>query len=149
MENNIEEKLWDGCIEKMGGWFMFPSNDGLEQASPEERQMRMKHLRDTMAYTWNCHCFEQTFQRRDHEELRNPALSDLWERITHRCDDIARFAHAINYLNECINWSKIHPSQVSGISAMLIMTLNRVKAADMEIFTNIKQAIAILEEGTT
>ena len=142
---NIKEKIWDDYIEKMGGWIMFSSNDGLEQANLEERISRMNHLTFTMQYAWNCHNFGETFRDCYLKEMKNPAFTEIWGKISDACYCIDAFGHAVNYLNGQIDWSNIHFAVVPGLSATLCMILEKVKKLDMEILELIKQAIMILD----
>jgi hypothetical protein len=146
MEYNINEKLWDGCIEKMGGWLMFPCADGWEQADTEERKTRLERLKNVMWYAMNCHTFGEAFRNRYHEELRNPAFDELWKKVSDLCYSIDALIYGIDCLNSQLDWSKIHFAMVPGISAMIVMALEKVKQMDMELLEIIKRAIAILEE---
>ena len=146
MEYNIKEKLWDGCIEKMGGWLMFPSADGWEQAGAEERKARLARLKNVMWYAMNCHTFGETFRNRYHEELRNPAFDGLWKKISGLCYSIDALIYGIDCLNGQLDWSKIHSAMVPGISAMIVMTLEKVKQMDVELLGAIIHAQEILRE---
>jgi len=146
MEHNISEKLWDECIGKMGGWIMYPSDDGLDKTDAEVRKVRMQRLKEVVCYAWNCHLFGETFRNCYYEELRNPLFTELWGKISDLCYSIDAFGHAIMYLNNSIDWSSIHFAAVPGISAMICMTIEKVRQIDIELLDTIKQAIKIAEK---
>jgi len=145
-EKNITGKLWDEYIEKIGGWLMFPSSDGWQQADTEERKTRMERLNKAMWCAMNCHSFGETFRNCRHEELRNPALSGLWKKVSELCYSTDAIIYGIDYLNKRIDWSGIDQYTTGpGVSAMVCMMIEKVKAFDAEVLETIKQAIEILK----
>ena len=106
----------------------------------------MRKLTDAMWCAWNSHNFGQTFRIRIHEEMRDPALHELWEGIVDRCARIHDHAHAVNYLNGRIDWENIHASPRSGVGDMLRMTVERVKETDVELLALVRRAIGVLNK---
>ena len=146
MKNTMEENLWDGYLEKLGGWLMFPSGDGLEQAAPEERKARMERLTKAIWSAMSCHNFGEAFRNRNHVELQSPALSALWERISNLCYSMDALIYGIDYMKNQIDWSGIHPyTTAPGISAMLCLSIEKLKNIDAELMNVIEQAIAMMD----
>ena len=54
--------------------------------------------------------------------------------------------YGIDYLKNRIDWSSVHPyTTAPGISAMLCLSIEKLKNIDAELMKHIQQAIAILE----
>jgi hypothetical protein len=140
MEYNINEKLWDVYIDKMG-WYQA---DGLSKADLEERQARMKRVSDTMWHTFNCHNFAEIFRHRKYEELRNPAFDEICRKISGPCNGYTHdLAWALIGLSERADWSTHY---ACGWGEMVELTLKRIKQNDIEALNLVKCAIEILEE---
>jgi len=157
MEYNQREKLWEGYIEKMGLY----TSDSLGQCSIEEKRARMKRVADTMWHTFNCHNFAEVFRRYrlddasgidatvyerigDMNRLRNPALKELWDKISGPCNGyIHDLAWALIGLEECADWKK-HAAGYFG--EMVELTLCQIQKNDKEALEEVKRALAILEE---
>ena len=60
MECNINEGIWDGYLNKIGGNGKFFSDDGFDKITPMERTKRLKRLAETSRYLFNfvsfCRC---------------------------------------------------------------------------------------------
>ncbi len=147
IEQNKKDKIWDSFIEKMGGWLMYPSEDGFDKASTEEKISRMHTFTFTMQYAWNCHNFGEVFRNCKLDEMCDPVFSELWHSISDSCYCIDAFGHAINYLNSRIDWNTMHFAALPGISAMICMAIEKVKALDEKLLESINQAIKILKSN--
>jgi len=152
MEYNINEKLWDEYLIKMGGYGKFVSNDGLDKADPDEIKKRMRRMKQTFGYTWDSHSFRVTFrefnltyekwQRDDcYKEFRNPALFEVWGKICKECAPIVNIGH--------LSWRpdlmKIEPSELPAMSVKICEAIVKFKKTDIKLLGYIKQAIDILE----
>ena len=151
MEYNVNEKLWDGYMEKMGLY----TADSLGKCSVEEKKARMKRVAETMWHTFNCHNFAEVFRKYldngdaspydivgDMGKLRNPALKPLWAEISGPCNGYTHdLAWALIGLEECANWEK-HAGGFFG--EMVELTLGQIKKNDEKALEAIKSAIAIL-----
>lgn len=139
MEYNLDEKLWDGYMEKIGLY----GPAGLNAASMEEKQARMKRVADTMWYTFNTHNFAEVFRQRKVQELQDPALDGICQSIG---APLYGYTHdlcwALIGLAECADWSK-HYAGYFGEMAQL--TLRQLQKNDMAVLEEIKQLIRILE----
>jgi len=144
-EYNINEKIWDDYLAKMGGWDAFPSDDGLDKADVEEKKVRLKRMLATIRYTMNTHCVQKAFQNVHirHEEMLDPALADLWKKI----HNAAKYmGHGPERLITNINWDTIRPSTFKGISKKICEGIAAVKEADLAVIEYIKQAISKINE---
>jgi len=128
-EYNLNERIWDDYLNKIGGWEAFPSDDGLDKADMEEKRKRLKRMFDTICYTMNTHCVQKAFQgiHIRHEEMFDPALEELWEKI-HRA---AKYmGHGPEKLIARIKWDTIRPATFRGISEKICEAIVKVKEAD-------------------
>lgn len=139
MQYNINEKLWDGYIEKMC-WY---HPDGLSKADLGEKQARMKRVSDTMWHTFNCHNFAEVFQHRKYQELRNPVFDEICSKISGQCYGYTHdLAWALIGLSKLADWSTHY---ACGWGEMVELTLERIKQNDIEALNAIKRAIEILK----
>lgn len=106
----------------------------------------MKRVADTMWHTFNCHNFAEVFRQRYFEELKNPELDDICNKIggpyygyTHD------LAWALIGLDECADWSK-HAAGYFG--EMVEMTLNQIQNNDIAVLEEVKRAIILLENSS-
>jgi len=145
MEYNINEKLWDEYLAKMGGWEKYPSDDGLDKADIDEIKERMNRMLDTVRYSMITHIVIKAFQNIHirHEEMRDPALSGLWENISKTSKYMG---HGIENKIAKINWDTIRASTFRSMSAEICDEIIKVKKADIEVFGYINQAVNILEK---
>lgn len=153
MEYNLNEKLWDGYIEKMGLY----TADSLNNASIEEKKARMKRVANTMWHTFNCHNFAEVFRQYrgendadvydkigDMKKLRNPVFKELWNKISGPCCGYTHdLAWALIGLEECADWSK-HAAGYFG--EMVELTLSQIKNNDIEILETVNRVIEILKQ---
>ncbi len=131
MEHNLNAKLWDDYIGKMG-WYQ---PDGLAKADLAEKQARMKRVSDTMWYTFNCHNFAEVFRYRKIEELQNPAFDDICKEIGGPCYGYTHdLAWALIGLNERADWSTHY---ACGWGEMVELTLDRIKQNDIRVLNAI------------
>lgn len=152
MEYNINEKLWDGYIEKMGLY----TADSLNSCSIDEKKARMKRVADTMWHIFNCHNFAEVFRKYlgngnaslydsigDMKKLRAPEFQRLLGKISGPCCGYTHdLAWALIGLEECADWTK-HAAGYFG--EMVELTLDRIAKNDAETLDAIKKAIDILE----
>jgi hypothetical protein len=127
----------------MGGWDKFPSDDGLDKADMDELKVRMRQMLDTVRYSQIAHFVIKAFQdvHIRHDEMRNPALTGLWEKI----NKTAKYmGHGIENKIARINWDTIRPATFRGISAEICEEIVKVKEADIAVLGYINQAIEIL-----
>ena len=155
MECNISEKVWDGYLEKMGGWGKFISHDGLDKASLEEIKMRMKRLADTSIYIYNfvsfCNsiCVGIPETMRDdylYKELFGSGLSKYWGtvKVISFFDDIAGAGHKFNEIYYGRDWDMIKQTEIPGISMEVCEVIEKAKQADVKLLKIINRAIKIL-----
>jgi len=152
MEYNINEKLWDGYIEKMGLY----TADSLNNCNIEEKKARMKRVADTMWHTFNCHNFAEVFRKYlgdgnsalydkigDMKKLRAPEFQELLSKISGPCCGYTHdLAWALIGLEECADWSK-HAAGYFG--EMVELTLCQLAKNDAEALDAIKKMIELLE----
>jgi len=139
MEANLDEKLWDGYIEKLFEHIIDPPG----KLNRDAAKACMKRLADTAVYTYNGHNFGETFRYPSHEELRNPALAESWEKISVPCCRIVALGHTVGFIYAKIDWPKIHPTTLSGIGDVLAATVRMYKEIDAELLEIIEEALAI------
>jgi len=137
METNLNEKLWDDYIGKMG-WYQ---PDGLGKADLQEKQARMQRVSDTMWHTFNSHNFAEVFRHRTIEELQNPAFDDICKEIGGPCFGYTHdLAWALIGLNEYADWSKHY---ACGWGEMVELTLDRIKQNDIQALDAVKRALEL------
>jgi hypothetical protein len=137
METNLNEKLWDDYIGKMG-WYQ---PDGLGKADLAEKQARMQRVSDTMWHTFNSHNFAEVFRYRTIEELKNPAFDDICKEIGGPCFGYTHdLAWALIGLNEYADWSKHY---ACGWGEMVELTLDRIKQNDIQALDAVKRALEV------
>jgi len=121
----------------------------------DEKKARMKRVAETMWHTFNCHNFAEVFRKYrddgdasvydnvgDMKKLRNPALKELWDKISGPCCGYTHdLAWALIGLEECADWSK-HAAGYFG--EMVQLTLSRISNNDAAAFDAVKKAIEIL-----
>jgi hypothetical protein len=143
MEYNLNEKLWDGYMDKMG-WYQA---DGLGKADLEEKQARMKRVADTMWHTFNSHNFAEVFRYRTYEELQNPALDEICKKIGGPCYGYTHdLAWALIGLNERADWSTHY---ACGWGEMVELTLERIQQNDIEALNAVKCALGVFVDYET
>ena len=153
MQYNLDEKLWDGYIEKMGLY----TADSLSKCSPDEKKARMKRVAETMWRTFSCHNFAEVFRKYRDEgnpaiydgisgmsQLRNSAMKELWNNISDPCYGYTHdLAWALIGLEECADWKK-HAAGYFG--EMVELTLCQIKKNDEAVLEAIKSALELLRK---
>jgi hypothetical protein len=144
MTHNLDEKLWDEYMDKMG-WYQ---PDGLAKMDLERKQARMKRVADTMWHTFNCHNCAEVFRFRTYEELQDPVLDDICKEIGGPCFGYTHdLAWALIGLNDRLDWSPYHNEYVCGWGEMVELTLDRIKQNDIQALNAIKRALAVCASG--
>ena len=154
MECNINEGIWDGYLNKIGGNGKFFSDDGFDKITPMERTKRLKRLAETSRYLFNfvsfCNsiCVNIPATMRDeylYKELFGPSLSAFWEevKVISLFDDIVGAGNQINGFC-CRDWPNADPSKIREWSTEICETITKAKAADIKLLGIMKQAIKIL-----
>ena len=157
MEYNMSEKLWDGYIEKMGLY----TADSLGSCDAEEKQARMKRVKETMWHTWNCHNFGQVFRQyrkdgdptfydgiSDMHRLNNPALTEHYDRISGPCCGYTHdLAWALVGLEEVADWKKNYTFRMGYTGEMVELVLAQIKKNDEACYEAICKIITVLEEN--
>ena len=142
MRGNLDESVWDGYIGTIGGWLMFPSGDGLDRAAPEERKARMERLTQAIWAAMSCHNFGEAFRNRLQAEMRSPALAELCEQISVQCYSMDALIYGIDYVKNRIDWANVQQHTTApGISAVLCLSIERLKRIDAELMKIIEQAM--------
>ncbi len=137
MEYNLNARLWDGYMDKMG-WYQ---PDGLGKADLEEKRARMQRVSDTMWHTFNCHNFAEVFRYRSVDELRNPVFDDICKEIGGPCFGYTHdLAWALIGLNELADWSTHY---ACGWGEMVELTLERIKQNDIQALDAVKRALEV------
>jgi hypothetical protein len=146
MEYNLNEKLWDGYMDKMG-WYGWHQGDGLGKADLAEKQARMKRVADTMWHTFNSHNFAEVFRRRTIEELQDLAFDDICKQIGGPCYGYTHdLAWALIGLEERADWSTHY---ACGWGEMVELTLGRIKQNDIAALDAIKRALEEMRHAQT
>ncbi len=141
IEHNLNEKLWDGYMDKMG-WYQ---PDGLGKADLAEKQARMQRVSDTMWHTFNSHNFAEVFRYRIIEALQDPAFDDICRQIGGPCFGYTHdLAWALIGLNERADWSTHY---ACGWGEMVELTLERIKQNDIQALDAIERALAVYVSG--
>jgi hypothetical protein len=152
MEYNINAKLWDEYLIKLGGCENFPSDDGLDKANPEERKTRAQHLGETCMYMYNIVSFCGAFGSEKlpghylYKELSEPALLELWPEISAPHWVILDGGHKTGKLNGEQIWNIEDHSKIADLSTEICEELAKVKEADIKLLEIINQAIAVLDK---
>jgi hypothetical protein len=143
---NVNQKLWDEYLVKMGGWDAFPSHDGLDKADMEEKKTRLQRMADVIWHTYNTHFFRHTFRDCRHEKMLNPALSKSWEMIKKQPNGMpGGEGLALRTIGK-INWDTIRASTFARISKKICEAIVKITEADINVLEIIDQAIEILED---
>jgi hypothetical protein len=153
LECNIRENVLDGYLTKLGGWEPFPSGDGFDKLSPEERKARSIRLHETVMYIYNICSFGGAFcdvgnPDNSHylqKELQNPDLIKIWNSLVDEHDIILNAGHYINGFRNR-DWLNIDPSEIPGICVGMCGVIEKIKEADMKLLDKINQAIGILDK---
>lgn len=91
----------------------------------------------------NTYCLQKAFQdiHIRHEEMRDPALLEIWEKIK----STARYmGHGPESRIAKIDWDTIRSSSFRKISAEICEAIVKVKEADVKVLEYIKQAIKMV-----
>jgi hypothetical protein len=153
MEYNINEKLWDGYMEKMGLY----TADSLNDCTIDEKKARMKRVAGTMWHTFNCHNFAEVFRKYlgngnaslydgigDMKKLKAPEFQELLNKISGPCCGYTHdLAWALIGLEECADWSK-HAAGYFG--EMTELTLGQIAKNDVEALNAVNRILEILRE---
>ena len=145
MECNINERVWDGYLEQLGGDFV--------KASQQERLVRAQRLKDTVLYIYNICSFDGAFctdgkphSHYLHAELWNPDLVDLWNSVDAPHWVILNAGHRVGGFHGKLKKAAFISLRIRGMSAKICGTINELKDADRKLLEIIKQALAILEQ---
>jgi len=160
MECNINESVWDGYLKKLGGYGKFPSDDGLDKASPEDRKARVKRLSETVLYVYNFQSFCNSIcvgipetMRDDflYKELFGPGLSEFWGtvKVISFWDDIAGAGHKFGAFYWNRDWLTVDHAEIPGISTEICEVIEKANQADIKLLEIINQAIEILDKKET
>ena len=145
MEFNINERLWDGYIVKMGLY----TSDSLNNVDLQEKKARMARVAETMWHTFNCHNFAEVFRYCLCDELRNPALTETIKPIGGPGNNFHGYTHDLAWaligLEECADWSK-HAAGYFG--EMVELTIKRIAANDEGVLDAVNQILDVLEKST-
>ena len=150
MEYNDNEGLWDEYLKKLGGWNKFPSNDGLDKASPEERKIRAQHLADTNIYMYNfcsfggaLRCDGKLPDHYLHRELFAPAYAELWSGINETHWAVVDAGHKTWKLKRESVWLIDDPARLEALSAEICEEIVKAKNADIKTLEIINQALKV------
>jgi len=151
-ECNIRENVLDGYLTKLGGWEPFPSGDGFDKLSPEERKARAIRLHETVMYIYNICAFNGAFcgdgkphSHYLHKELFNPAFIELWNSLINEHDTVLDAGHYINGFRNR-DWLNIDPAEIPGICTGMCEVIEKVKDADMKMLEKMNRAIEIIDK---
>jgi len=156
MECNIRENVLDDYITKLGGWEPFPSGDGFDKISPEERKARAIRLHETVVYIYNIVSFIGAFITDNngntphshylHREIwALPAFAELSSRMNEQHWIILNAGHYINgFRNK--DWLNINPSEMPGICTGMCEVIIKIKEADARLLELINQTIELLDK---
>jgi hypothetical protein len=108
----------------------------------EERKARMNKITGNMWATMICHNFAEVFRYRRYEELRNPAFTEICARIDYIYGYMCSLAWGLICINEKIDWS--FDEYADGMTRIVVLTLEKMKQVDIEVFDLMKQAIEII-----
>jgi hypothetical protein len=155
IECNINEKVWDRYIEEIQEKIIRPSDGKTTALELEAKKKVMSELKDAAWCAWSVWNFLCAFDKWPQVGIDNPILEgisgeqrdqfdQLFKTIWGRCCESMDLGHAINYLNNKIEWQN-NPAP-AGLGMMLVMTVNKYKELDAELLDLIKQAIEILEQ---
>jgi hypothetical protein len=152
IEYNIEERIWDVYIEKMGLY----TADSLSNCSIEEKKTRMKRVADTMWHTFNCHNFAEVFRKYlvngnaslydaigDMKKLRDSQFQILLGEISACSGYTHDLAWALIGLEACADWTQ-HAAGYFG--EMVELTLDRIKQNDIKNLDAVNKMIEILSD---
>jgi len=153
MEYNIDEKLWDEYLTKLGGCEKYPSPDGLDKASPEERLSRAQNVSQTNMYMYNFCSFGGAFDVEPmtnhylHKELFDPALTEVWSGFGSSWV-IVDAGHVTGRLSwkpsRARIWQTDDVAKLAALSEEVCDAVLQAKEADMATLVTIKQAIEVV-----
>lgn len=148
LELNENEKIWDEYTAQMHKEFFDRKDEEYKALSRDEQKAFMEDLKAAAFVEWTTHGLGQAFAGRQHEEMRNPALFEIMEKIEKHANKMNWIGHAVYYLSGKIDWSELsNCADRWGVGNVLRFgVIERYKAMDAELLELIKQAIAILEE---
>ena len=152
MECNIREHVLDSYLTKWG-WDSFPSDDGFDKASPEERKARAARLDDTSRYFFNIVSYIGAFMSDPaphshylHQEIWvHPAFDELAASMNEQHWIILNAGHKISeFANR--DWLNIDPVQIPSLCTEICGLIANIKAADIKLLDLINQAIEVVDE---
>ncbi|MCL2641472.1 MAG: hypothetical protein FWD53_11540 [Phycisphaerales bacterium] len=148
-ELNEKEKIWDDYSAQMHKDFFDRKDEEYTALSPNDRRACMKNLKAAALIEWCTHGLGQAFAGRQHEEIRNPALFEIWGKLDKLTGRMNCIGHAVYHLDSKLNYSEInHHADRVGIGDVLRFgIIERYKAGDAELLDLIKQAIGILNKS--
>lgn len=152
MSRNLDEGLWDGCIEKIGLY----QADGLDGKPNEVVESRIKRLCEIMWFTFNCHNFAEVFRSYESsresdaaiygdiggiDRLRGKDYSELIKKISSSYGYTHDLSWSVIYIADTLNLSHFASHY---IGEMLELTLFRLKQNDIDTLECIRELIKLL-----
>ena len=139
MEYNIDAKIWDAYIGKMG-WY---GEDGLKKTDIEEKKARMKRVAETMWHTFNSHNFAEVFRQGLHAALKDTGFDESRKKIGACYGYTHDLACALIGLGDQLDWS--NDWFACGFGEMIELTIGRIKQNDREARDVVQSMIEVLE----
>lgn len=141
MECTDKEKMWEGYIEKMR---CDNSENSLNKVSVEERKARMAQISKFADVVMICYFFSRPFLNLNYQELKKPALADMWPRLVEINEQLCSLAWGLIAFEKAdVDWSMEHC--VNGLGEMVTLMLEKMMRIDAETLCIVKRAIAIIE----
>jgi len=143
IEYNINEKIWDGYLEKMGDRDTFPSSP--DKADMDEIKKRMMLMLNIIRYKMNTHLIQKAFQdiHIRHREMLDPVFSELWKKIH---STAVYIGHGPENKIAKINWETIKLSTLNSISKEICNEIIKVRESEIKLLGHINEGIKILNE---
>jgi len=145
-ELNEKEMIWDEYSAQMQKKIIDPGDEEYGALLPDEQKAFMKNLKAAAFVEWTTHGLGQAFAGRQHAEMQNPALYEIWDKIDKHTGKMNCIGHAVYYLNRKIDWPElIHQWDRVGIGDVIRAgVIERYKTMDSELLELIRQAITKL-----
>jgi len=147
-ELNESEKIWDEYTVQMRRDISDRNDEEYNALTPDEQKAFMKNLKDAAAVEWTTHGLGQAFAGRQHEEMRNPALYGIWNRMDNLTGAMNEIGFAVYFLDSKVDWSELkHFWDRNGICGMIRAgVIEQYKTMDAELLGLIQQAIDIMSQ---
>lgn len=135
---SLTEKIWEEYVSKLGGFGKFESEDGMDNASPQEMKFRAKQVYNMPMYLYN-YCSlqgalkaEKTEGQYLHEELFDPKCAYFQDRIIKHWIFVSQ-GHNVYELNKHKIWREENKEKVAELCIDICETYTKIRKAEVSM----------------